>query len=225
MKIQETLQNWGDVVVTAITEEEINDIERAVVYCNHGDDFLLIRTKDGDYYKYGWFLNRTLYPDYDELAYDNSFIVKPHLYNLYDKYHEKENEIFELYYATMTDRFTNRVRHYEKEKAIEIFEDFKVLMYRVSLSKYTYNAENYKERVRRFLVENDILDNDTEEILERIKWSSRINGFDGTAGKIISNGSFKADGIISLYGVTEEELAKEEVYDGFGFCSFIVKNF
>ena len=52
------LYAWHVGDVQANVEENINDIDLAVCYADHGDEFLYICTKDGEAFTYGWFINR-----------------------------------------------------------------------------------------------------------------------------------------------------------------------
>ena len=94
------LNNWGGISVKADIDEKMEDIVLAIKYEDHGDDFLLIKTKDGTY-EYGWWLNRErdFYPKYDELydgIYDwtKLFIRRPYLFYRFDYECKLSNEIF-----------------------------------------------------------------------------------------------------------------------------------
>lgn len=57
------LYNWGDVGVKANIDEQDDEIIAAILYDDHGDEFLSIKTSDG-YFEYGYYLNRPWQPDF-----------------------------------------------------------------------------------------------------------------------------------------------------------------
>lgn len=81
------LKNWRSNDVIVELDESIDDIELAMKYEDHGDEFLLVRT-NGVYYEYGWFLNRPGYPDYGSYEFKHSkrFVKKPFVANETERY-------------------------------------------------------------------------------------------------------------------------------------------
>ena len=81
------LKNWRSNDVIVELDESIDDIELAMKYEDHGDEFLLVRT-NGVYYEYGWFLNRPGYPDYGSYEFKHSkrFVKKPFVVNETERY-------------------------------------------------------------------------------------------------------------------------------------------
>ncbi len=72
--MKETIENaviqyWGgDVPLKASIEEKPEEIELAIKYNDHDDDFIYIKTTDGNEYLYGYFCNRYGYEDYESLS-------------------------------------------------------------------------------------------------------------------------------------------------------------
>lgn len=94
-----TLTNWDGIKLKADVDENPDNIIAAVLYSDHGDSFLAIKTKEG-IFEYGWWLNRPGY-DYDlleENAWRNrdEFIKLPKLYGKLDKDSYVSNRIYSL---------------------------------------------------------------------------------------------------------------------------------
>lgn len=182
------LGNWGGIRLNAKIDEKIEDVVLAIQYDDRGDDFLLIRTKDQTY-EYGWWLNRDFYPEYDEL-YNNQcdwqrwFVRRPELFHKFDNRCKLSNEIcwrydddFEKDYWRRKNLIVNsEMAQYKLNRFIEYMEQ-------VEHVGITYHADNYKQKLMRYLVSHDILTEENIAKLDKVKWNSRINGSDGIAGK------------------------------------------
>ena len=85
MKITIDLKNRNGIIVRATTDEKLYEIEKAIAYNYHGDEFLVVKTKDGHAYRYGFFCGLPSYPQYHELANNPcKFITAPKLYKSWD---------------------------------------------------------------------------------------------------------------------------------------------
>lgn len=79
------LNSYGGIRVKADIDEKPEDIIAAIFYHDHGDDYILIKTKEHNV-KYGWFCNLRWAPDYDRLdVSDRYFIRRPKLNGIYDR--------------------------------------------------------------------------------------------------------------------------------------------
>lgn len=212
------LGNWGGIRVNASIDERLEDIVRMIKYTDHGDDFLIVKTRD-EIYKYGWFLNRRFEPDYDDLdrtMYNNWFIRKPKLFYAFDKNSVLSNEI----YWKMTcfyDRMTNRVtKEYSSGYAQLVFDDFIKYMEDVSKRGITYNKRHgEKHEVERYLEANGISTEENLEKLNAVKWNSRIDGADGIAGKRRSSSFVDGDSIEFIWHRGEFiDISKAEIEYG-----------
>lgn len=206
------LHNWGGVDVLANVEETNEDIILGIEYSDHGDDFILIKTKDA-IYKYGWFLNRRGYPDYSELDKEwnkSWFTRKPNLYYREDERSALSNEIFFRIngkYAFYDDTYFKTVVEFSKEHAQCKFDRFVGFMKDdIARRGIMYDKRRDKYRIYEYLKENNILTEENEAKLDSIKFDTKIDGADGVAGKI----SYKVENTSRLYG----DLITRIIYKG-----------
>lgn len=59
------LYAWHVGEIQANVEENVENIDLAVCYEDHGDEFLYIHTKNGEAFTYGWFINRPFHSETD----------------------------------------------------------------------------------------------------------------------------------------------------------------
>jgi hypothetical protein len=189
------LRNWGGIRLNANIDEELEDIDLAILYNDHGDDFLLIRTKDNTYYEYGWWLNRErhFYPKYDDLYngtcdWKRWFVRRPELLHKIDNNSEFSNRIHREFYRCFEESY-NYIKGYKQhstEDAQRRFNRFIEFMHReVESAGITYDKEeyDYKQKLKFYLEKHDIMTEENIAKLENVKWDSRVNGADGTSGK------------------------------------------
>lgn len=179
------LKNWRSVDVLVELDESIDDIELAIKYEDHGDDFLIIKTKD-QLFEYGWYLNRLGYPDYgsEELERSKRFVNKPTLYYEFDKRSSLSNEIFRYVHEYITD-WHGHTKQYSKSMAQLRFDWYIEFMDDVSHRGVTYDhSKKDRDILMDFLEKNDIKTDENLAKLDSVKFSSKINGADGIAGKI-----------------------------------------
>ena len=81
------LYGWDGANVLPEIEENPEDISVVVKYCDHGDEFLVIKTREGKTYEYGCYENRP----YGSLE---TFVRKPHLYKQFDECSAISNKIY-----------------------------------------------------------------------------------------------------------------------------------
>ena len=178
------LKNWRSVAVLVELDESIEDIELAIKYEDHGDDFLIIKTKD-QLFEYGWYLNRLGYPDYGSKSFelDNSFVKKPTLYYKFDERSSLSNEIFRYVHEYITD-WHGHTKQYSKSMAQLRFDWYIEFMNDVSHRGVTYDhSKKDRDILMDFLEKNDIKTDENLAKLDSVKFSSKINGADGIAGK------------------------------------------
>ena len=169
MKLYDSLHNYGRIIVEVVTDEDVKDISLAIKYNDHGDEFLYIRTYSGEEYKYGYWLNR---PGGEYV----SFLKKPTLYKRVDKRCGFSNDVF----CTLHDD-DHGIRTWMGIGAAGKFDNaqwrFDYVMWRV---KDLIETEGNLEKV------------------ESITWDSRINGFDGVAGKRAANNYLYGDRVTEV---------------------------
>ena len=205
------LHNWGGVDVLANVEEANEDIVLGIEYEDHGDDFILIKTKDA-IYEYGWFLNRPGWPDYSELDKEwcrDRFTRKPSLYLKEDERSSLSNEIFfKVNRGNYCDDIVNKtVVERSKEYAQWKFDKFvKYMNDDVAQRGIMYDKRGDKAEMLMYLEKNDILTEENKVKLDSIKFDTKIDGADGIAGKV----SYELDGFTRLYG----DSIKRIIYKG-----------
>lgn len=88
------LNCYGNITVSANIEESIEDIETAVLYDDHGDEYLVVRTKDGAQHEYGYYMNRKWAPNNPEDLGEN-YVRKPVVFKMIDKYATTSNRVYD----------------------------------------------------------------------------------------------------------------------------------
>ena len=193
-----TLTNWDGIKLKADVDENPDDIIAAVLYSDHGDSFLVVKTKE-NVFKYGWWLNRPGY-SYDLLDGNtwrnrDEFIKLPKLYGKLDKGSYISNRIHSLItdYLYETDysiigwnyRYNERLRANLAPNTAQIYFD---LLYDDLEEYYDSNVvfEEWNdgiEKINDYLMYNDIMTEENLKKLEDIKTFLRIGAIDGCAGK------------------------------------------
>lgn len=64
--MENCLKAWGGYDFMVNIDERTDEIELEIKYEDHGDEFLLIKTKQGEIFVYGYFENRIDYFENDE---------------------------------------------------------------------------------------------------------------------------------------------------------------
>lgn len=192
MKFQ-NLNNYRDIVVKPVVEENPKDIYLAIEYNDHGDDFLFIETKNGERFLYGWFLNRCGFPNYNELDEswtDGRFVRKPKLYKKDDHY-ETSNHLLWGLHNYICDRMTHR-----SLKSRDPQHNFNMALFYANEayeSGCMYHLERYRYDLLKYLEDNDIATDENILKAKTAKLDSRIDGVDGESGKIKHDGFIVCD--------------------------------
>lgn len=192
MNIYEKLNSYDNITLKTNVDDEINNIDLVIKYNDHGDDFLLVRS-NGNIYEYGYWLNRYGYPSYSELHnsnYDFGFVRKPELYYDYDERSSFSNEIYKHAKQNFIDDSSfdsDKVRKcITAYNAQGYFDDFIEYMNSYVPSRkiiYNFIYSTIKDDIIDFLKLNEIYTDENIEKFSNIKWTSKIDGFDGIAGK------------------------------------------
>ena len=207
MKLRTSLSNWDNVIVDVTTDEEIGDINLAIKYDDHGDSFLYVRTYSGEKYEYGYWLNRNksgfdFDPDKNQGESDNYFIKRPILFKHPDDEYELSNKIYRLInseYIGIKSRMDSGPQIYtDAERRINrLLLEIGILMETPRFNNIMYNFTTYKKDIERFIFMNE-LDHEYLDRVNRMSWTSRINGFDGIAGKRVAGNTIVCDEITSI---------------------------
>ena len=190
-----TIHNWDGIKLKADVDENPDDIIAAVRYSDHGDGFLVVKTKE-KVYEYGWWLDR---PGYgydllDENTWRNrdEFIKLPKLYGKLDKGSYISNGIHSLItdclYETsysMGWKSHDRMKANLAPNTAQIYFD---LLYDGLEECYNSNVvfrewNDGIEKINDYLMYNNIMTEENLKKLEDIKTFLRIGAIDGTAGK------------------------------------------
>lgn len=193
------LTNWGGYNVKPNVEETDDEIKLMVLYEDHGDEFIIIRTKEGDTYEYGYYLNR---PN----GYWG-FVREPKLFTAVDKWSALANRTFAyLEEELFVEEFkciwfpTKKPRICSKKYAQRIFDNIIKYFDEIYTLKIHYEEPYHKGQVLKFLKDNEIDTPDNLKKYENIKWTSKIDGIDGVAGKrLYTNSRINCDRIIKLW--------------------------
>lgn len=184
------LYAYGDICLKADIEESIDDIEIAVGYHNHGDHYIYVKTKEGATYDYGCFFNLKFEDNYENIN-EAKYLRVPEMFSIYEdsKTHILSNELYfrfeELFQKShMSFGFDKIV---SKEEAQYLFDSgIRTLESAFKTGKY-FNKDRYKKDFLYFLEKNGIDSEKNLEILDNAHFSSRINGYDGIAGKRVTS--------------------------------------
>ena len=231
----EILNNYGGFTVLADVEEAKDDVNLAIKYNDHGDDFIFVRTKDGKTFEYGLFVTRNGYPDYwqlDQSWCQNYFVRKPKMYLKWDERSGLANEMFihikrELFDR---DRFFGGPgdtikKEYSKNYAQRVFEGLLEYVEKQKSKGIRFNVNSDKNDIMRYLEANDILTQENMELLKASKFDTRINGADGIAGKSeVRNDYVSGDSIerIIINGKEKDpsKISMKRTWDYYGVDGF-----
>ena len=235
MKMQDVLRNWGGITLNVVTDEDIQNINLAIKYHDHGDEFLYVRTNSGEEYEYGYWLNRKFFEDFDinknSGESDAFFLKRPILFNVPDKRSELSNSIFRVIHSDGLQEWMDfGPRKYESKEAekrfLRVFRDILAYLTEASKRGIMYHQDNTKDYLLRFIVLNELGEEYVKQVNE-VKWNSRINGFDGIAGKREGDNILLGDGICDIYYRGKEFDINKVSYsiassDEFGFDTYVM---
>ena len=218
-KIERTLNAWHHLVVKVKTDENLEDMEWAVVLEDHGDEYLIVKTKDEKIYKYGCFANLR-----DSKWIMDDLMRKPEMYKELDG--TTSNDIYFLIDRELYDFSSfSAKRYYSKEDAQWHFDYVMNRLIEIhESSKYTYDSNSHKHEAGLFLKKNGI---NTEENLQKLNetpWDSRIDGVDGIAGKEDISGwdHIYFESIRDVYIIDESdlEIVEDDETDEYGYGGY-----
>ena len=188
MKTNFILHYYGGMDLQVRLEEDWNDIDLFIVYEDHGDEFLRIRTKDGSVYEYGYVGNRKRI--LDEGIY---YTTQPELFCIEDKHSTLANKIFHQFNSDGSWYTTTYKKVFSDLGGVEKHENKMTAIRRLVIAcnylqdayslKIFYNVEDYKRRCIQYIKENE-LDEKYIEQMDKVKWTSKRNGIDGYCGKL-----------------------------------------
>ena len=174
------LSAWGEVCMCSQIDEKENEIEKLIIYTDHGDDYLIVKTKDGKIYKYGYFLNLKFSPI--------NYIRKPVLFRKEDEMSYISNKIFFDIYGDnghgFIDRMTSQIVEDSEDRAKAKFRILGWDMPKYYNSGVMYHCKKYKEIVKRYLEKNGINTEENLKKLDDMVFDTSYYGIDGIAGKI-----------------------------------------
>lgn len=177
------LNAYGGYLFSANVEEKAEDINLAVLYSNHGDDYLFVKTKDGKSYTYGMFVNLKDVPDEPEKL-GPSYVRKPVIYKKINRYCTVSNDTFRSL-KSFYEGEGNYKPFYSTGHAQTMFDIAIDALYKAFNSDEFYNLENRRFDMEYALEKNNIGTKDNIMKLADAPFASRGNGgVDGIAGKL-----------------------------------------
>ena len=236
MKMQDVLENWGGITLNVVTDEDIQDINLAIKYHDHGDEFLYVRTNSGEEYEYGYWLNRkNCFSDFDinknSGESDRLFLKRPILFSVPDKHSEVSNSIFrEIHSNGLQEWMDFGPRKYDSDIARLRFERvikrIKIYLSNANTQGIMYHQDDTKKYLLTFIELNGLGEEYVKQVNE-VKWNSRINGFDGIAGKREGDNILLGDGICDIYYRGKEFDVNKVSYsiaasDEYGFNTYVM---
>lgn len=180
------LSAWKGVCVCSQIDEKKEDVDKLAIYEDHGDDFVIVKTKDGKVYEYGYFKNLKFPP--------TIFVREPVLFRKEDSRATISNKIFFCIHGDHGMRFVDRMS-YRINKDSETIANYKFHslvrdMQGIYDSGVMYHHDGDKEIIKRYLKENGIDTEENTKLLEKMVFDTSYYGIDGIAGKI-EIGDFK----------------------------------
>ena len=177
------LHAYGGVVLRATVDEPLDNIELGVLYWNHGDEYFLVKTVNGEWYKYGLFINLRWERDIDQLG--PEYVRKPYLFKKDDRDNTNNKVYFAIEKFCKQDRTGIDYRSYSSELSAQYsFEYLLRSLDEAFMSGYRYDHTDHKENIIECLKLNNIWNERNQALLEMAKLSSKDElGTDGVAAK------------------------------------------
>lgn len=173
------LTAWDGYTLKLNLEESEDDIVLKIKYEDHGDEYLLVKTKSGEMFEYGMWVNIDNFNRFDH----TDWIRKTELYCKEDEHCKMSNDRFFWCEREMFDSSWYKYRIYDKYRAQYIFEMWVHLHDQMYESNIYYKANDYKYKTLSFLEKNGINTEENLKIVETIHFDSKRDGFDGVCGK------------------------------------------
>ena len=184
------LSAWKGFCVASQIDEPKENIDKLIIYEDHGDDFEIVKTKDGKIYKYGYFINLKYPP--------TSYVRETTLLRKEDERSAISNKIFFKIYGdygeNFIDRMTFRICKDSKATVDCKLRALQCAMKDIYNSGVMYHVDQYKDIVKDYLLINDAYDEENAKILDEIVFNSSYYGIDGVAGKIDITGTDRVYG-------------------------------
>lgn len=195
-----TISAYGGLILDPMIEEADEDIDIAVKYYDHGDEFVVVRTLDGKCYEYGYYINRPGYDMYDVLDSTNWFIRNPERFFTGDS-SSVENDLFWRIRRVFCEGNWYRPKIcYNKSSAQNQFNFFcEYDLKEAQASTARFDLNDHKSEIKAFLEANGIATEENLKTLENLKLDSRKNGFDGVCAKKEHDGYIYGDNLVWIY--------------------------
>lgn len=192
--LQMPIHCWNGMILKPEVEEDPESIWLAIRYQDHGDDFLLISVNDGTFHRYGYFIDRTC-----EFVCERDYERKPETYKKPDDRATASNTMYFAFRKAFaepritmfggTDYSDSPKKEYSQERAQVRFDSFleevKTMVNGELILHEHNNSFGYNKRsLRRYLEVNGIDTPNNLEKLEKQPFDTRIDGYDGIAGRI-----------------------------------------
>ena len=191
------LNNYGGFKLKANIDENPEDIIAAVLYDDHGDDFLVVKTNDA-VYEYGLFVTRNGFDaralndesHHERKRLESFFDKLPKLTGPLDYRSEKENTIYRLIKNKMCNTGWFQLDTIRKCDTKRDAQMCFIIVYsgikEIYETNFIYHCEShhYLDRIVEFMKENEIETEDNLQKIEDLKMFLRINCIDGDAGKV-----------------------------------------
>lgn len=212
---------WKNIALAAGVDEKPEDIHIAILYHDHGDDFLFIQTKDGHQYEYGFWCNLKHHKNYEDLLPvdedpEKEFIRNPFLVvNRLDDDAKVSNKLLRALGEALDGPrrsygfdYVTDVPSYAQwrfEQALAAFDD-------AWGSKVFYDYSSKKAGIQDFLKHNNIDTPENLQLLDNAHLSSKVDGIDGVAGKKAVNETCLSGDGVKFVIVDGQDRIKDLVY-------------
>ncbi len=165
------LHNWGGYDCNVELDENIKDISTFIKYDDHGDEFLVVGTKDGSWYEYGLFITRRDYPD-DPKEGDPEFVKIPKIPHKLSDYTMVSNNICryeDWYLLDNRSHFMKRLPNKEDAK-----RNLHMFLYSASSATEKIINKKIKDQISRYFYDFVAINElDVEE--DYMKYKDELN--------------------------------------------------
>lgn len=196
------IHTYDTIVLRATVDEPLDNIDLGVLYWYHGDEYFLVKTTEGVWYKYGLFINLRWERDIDQLG--PEYVRKPFLFKKDDRCATSNEVYFSIENFCKKDRTSFEWRRYSSESSAQY--SFEYLLRRLDaafMSGYRYDLTRHKEDIIRCLEINNIWNERNQALLEMAKLSTKDElGTDGIAAKkrvnMSDDGKIDVDNVVCV---------------------------
>jgi hypothetical protein len=183
LKSIEVLNGWGDYNVKPDVDERIEDIWMIIKYDIHGDEYLLIGTRDGKKYLYGCY-------EHLKTACFYNYLREPKFFKAMDEHAEISNKIFfefERAFKQSHMSFGYDRKYKDRAYAQRVFDnEIDYISNLIENCDKIIDYDNYKVDIKHWLELNGIDSNENLKKLSDTRFTNKIgdNKLVGIAGKI-----------------------------------------